>query len=129
MVLPKRLVNRMAGKPPFYRQLPLMGQKGLKLNFRRPFKLSRPSENSPPLSNLTSPTRAAVILNIGLRIVRAVAGVVVVQGFDTVFIGGQQVFEHLFHGNFVASDLSELQQAMSSARALIYSFCTSGWFR
>ena len=125
MVLPKRLVNRMAGKPPFYRQLPLMGQKGLKRGFGRPFKLSRPSENF-PLSNLTSPTRTAVILNIGLRIVRAVAGVVVVQGFNTVFVGGQQVFEHLFHGNFVASDLSELQQAMSSARVLIYSFCTNG---
>ena len=48
-------------------------------------------------SNLTSSARAAVILNIGLRIVRAVAGVMVVQGFDAVFVGGEQVFEHLLH--------------------------------
>ena len=54
------------------------------------------------LLNLTSSTSATIILNIGLRIVRAVAGIVVVQGFDAVFIGGQQVFQHLFHGNFAA---------------------------
>ncbi len=56
-------------------------------------------------SNLTSPACAAVILNIGLRIVRAIAGVVVVQGFDAVFVGGQQVFEHLFHGTLLPSNL------------------------
>ena len=33
---------------------------------------------------------------------RASRVIVVVQGFDAVFVGGQQVFEHLFHGNFVA---------------------------
>ena len=53
-------------------------------------------------SNLTSPAGAAVVLDVGLGVVRAVAGVVVIQGFHAVFVGGEQVFEHLFHGNFVA---------------------------
>ena len=54
------------------------------------------------LLNLTSSTCAAVILNISLGVVRTIAGVMVVQGFDAVFVGGQQVFQHLFHGNFAA---------------------------
>ena len=58
------------------------------------------------LLNFTSSTCAAVILNISLGIVRTVAGVVVVQGFDAVFIGGQQVFQHLFHGNFTAFEFA-----------------------
>lgn len=73
---------------------------------------------TPSLSNLTSPTSATIILNIGLRIVRTVSGVVVVQGFDAVFVGGQQIFQHLFHGNFVAFELARVVGGIGGNRLI-----------
>ena len=45
---------------------------------------------------------AAVVLDVGLGVVGTVAGVVVVEGFDAVFVGGEQVFEHLLHRHATA---------------------------
>lgn len=57
-------------------------------------------------------------MNIGLRVVRAVAGVVVVQGFDAVFVGSQQVFEHLFHRNFVTFEFARVVSSVGGNRLI-----------
>ena len=54
-----------------------------------------------PTLDFTSAAATTVILrhHVFLTVVGAVSGIVVVEGLQAVFVGGQQVFEHQLHGD------------------------------